>query len=93
MLVEHVEQEHNRAPHERLSDREFRVLCLIGSGFSVKEIAAQLSLSSKSISTFRSRLLKKLRLSNNADIMRYVWKHALVDIDRPANGFSDSPTS
>ncbi len=58
-------------PHELLSDREFEVMKLIGNGKSVSEIAEQLSLSVATISTYRTRILEKVQLSSNADIIRY----------------------
>jgi len=65
-------------PHKMLSDREFEVLCLLGSGKTVSEIATRLCLSVKTISTYRARLLEKLDLANNAQIMKYVLEHGLV---------------
>jgi DNA-binding NarL/FixJ family response regulator len=65
------------APHESLSDREYRVLCMLGAGQSVKQIAAFLSLSSKTVSTYRTRLLKKLDLNTTAELIRYVVEHDL----------------
>lgn len=65
------------APHESLSDREYRVLCMLGSGQSIKEIAAVLSLSSKTVSTYRTRLLKKLKLETTAELIRYAVEHDL----------------
>jgi two-component system invasion response regulator UvrY len=64
-------------PHETLSNREYRVLLMIGTGLSVSEIAGILSLSVKTVSTYRSRVLEKLDLRNNADIIRYVIDHKL----------------
>ncbi len=68
----------DRLPHELLSDREYQVLCLLGSGRSVKEVAAALSLSPKTASTYRARLLEKMRLSTNADLVRYAAQHGLM---------------
>lgn len=65
-------------PHERLSDREFEVLCLLGSGRTVTEIANTLSLSVKTVSTYRVRLLEKLPATSNADLVRYVVAHGLM---------------
>ncbi len=67
-----------KAPHEDLSDREFEVLCLMGSGRSVTEVAATLSLSVKTVSTYRTRLLQKMAASSNADLVRYVATHGLL---------------
>jgi DNA-binding NarL/FixJ family response regulator len=68
----------NRAPHEQLSDREFEVLRALGSGMMVKEVAAQLRLSSKTVSTYRTRLLDKMGLKSKADLVRYVVAHNLL---------------
>lgn len=65
-------------PHETLSHREFQVLCLIGKGKTVSEIADELALSVKTVSTYRSRLLEKMGLGNNAQLMRYALEHRLV---------------
>ena len=58
-------------PHETLSDREYRVLVMIGSGKSVSEIANELTLSVKTVSTYRTRVLEKLNMRNNAELIRY----------------------
>lgn len=64
--------------HEELSPREMQILLSIASGKSVGEIAAQLSLSVKTVSTYRTRLLAKMGMETNADLMRYGIKHGLV---------------
>ena len=69
----------NKPPHETLSDREYQVMLMIASGKSVKEIAAELCLSVKTISTYRTRLLEKLGVENNADLLRYALRHGLTD--------------
>jgi two-component system invasion response regulator UvrY len=69
----------SKLPHETLSDREFQVLRLIASGKSVTEIAAELSLSSKTISTYRVRLLQKMNLKTNAEMMHYAMQNHLID--------------
>jgi two-component system invasion response regulator UvrY len=66
-------------PHEKLSDREYQVLCLIASGKPAKTIADELSLSVKTISTFRSRILKKMNLKNNSEITYYAIKRGLLE--------------
>ena len=66
-------------PHELLSDREFEVLGLFGSGKSVTEIAAHLTLSPKTVSTYKTRVLEKLKLKNGAALIRYTLEHGLVD--------------
>ena len=66
-------------PHKRLSDREFQVLCLIGSGKTVSEIAKELSLSVQTISTYRAHILEKMGLENNAQLTHYALQHQLVE--------------
>ena len=68
----------DKPPHEALSDREYQVMRLIASGKTVGEIAEELRLSVKTVSTFRARILKKLQLSNNADIIRYALTRGVV---------------
>jgi two-component system, NarL family, invasion response regulator UvrY len=63
--------------HEKLSNREYQVMLLIAAGKVPKEIGNELSLSAKTISTYRSRILEKLKLRNNAEIMRYVVERKL----------------
>jgi DNA-binding NarL/FixJ family response regulator len=62
----------------RLSDREYQVLYLFASGLCIKEIAGQLSLSGKTVSTYRGRLLEKLNLRSNAQLMRYAYKQGVM---------------
>ena len=64
-------------PHQNLSERELGILRLIGAGRSLKEIAAMLELSVKSVSTYRSRVLEKMSMSTNADLIRYVIENQL----------------
>ncbi|MGE5256866.1 MAG: response regulator [Hyphomicrobiales bacterium] len=66
-------------PHEALSDREYQVLCMIASGKTVKEIAGQLSLSEKTISTYRARILEKMDMKSSAELTHYAIKFNLVD--------------
>jgi len=66
-------------PHASLSDREFEVLRLIASGLSVGDIAGRLSLSVKTVSTYRARILDKMRMKNNAELMQYVLANRLLD--------------
>jgi two-component system invasion response regulator UvrY len=68
-----------KAPHERLSDREFLVFRMIGSGKTVGEIARELSLSVKTISTYRARLLEKMDLKNNSELTHYAVQNSLAD--------------
>ena len=67
----------HKDPHEALSNREYQVMLLIAAGKAPKEIASELSLSAKTISTYRSRVLEKLHLKNNAEIMLYVVERKL----------------
>lgn len=64
--------------HEMLSDREFDVLKLLASGKSISEIALQLSLSSTTVSTYRSRIMEKMNLRNNAELTRYAIENNLI---------------
>ena len=68
-----------KLPHEQLSDRELEVLCLIASGRTVGEIAGSLSLSDKTISTYRRRILDKMQMSTNAELTHYAIKNGLVE--------------
>ena len=65
--------------HELLSDREFQVLRMLASGKTVKEMAEELSLSIKTVSTYRGRILEKTGLKTNADLIRYALEAQLVD--------------
>jgi DNA-binding NarL/FixJ family response regulator len=78
-LATYVSTDSQKPPQELLSDREFQVLRLIASGKIVSEIARELSLSVKTISTYRTRILEKMGLRNNAELMHYAIQHNLVD--------------
>lgn len=69
------------SPHLILSNREYHVACLIASGKSLKEIALELVLSDKTISTYRSRILNKMNFKTNAELINYAIKHKMVNID------------
>ena len=69
----------DQLPHQTLSDREFQVLRMIGSGKTVSEIAEELTLSVKTVSTYRSRILEKMNLHTNAELTRYSFEHKLVE--------------
>jgi two-component system invasion response regulator UvrY len=73
-LLQNIE----RPPHESLSDREYKVMCLIASGKTVTEIAGELSLSIKTISTYRARVLGKMKMRNNAELTHYAIRNHLV---------------
>jgi DNA-binding NarL/FixJ family response regulator len=66
-------------PHENLSDREYEVMCMIALGKAVKEIAEELSLSSKTISAHRAHILEKLKIKNNSQLIHYAMKNKLVN--------------
>ena len=66
-------------PHERLSDREYQVLRMIGRGKTVSEIAAELSLSVKTVSTYRARVLVKMDMRTNAELTHYAVRHGLAE--------------
>jgi two-component system invasion response regulator UvrY len=77
-LAAEITRTDDRPPHETLSDREFQVLIKLASGQTVSQIAAELTLSVKTVSTYRSRILDKMQLQTNADLMRYAMRHQLV---------------
>ena len=77
-LVTYVENSSQRPLHETLSDREMEILVLIGSGKGVSDIAQELNLSIKTVSTYRSRILLKLNMETNAQLIRYSLQHGLV---------------
>jgi len=74
-----LEHDTMRPLHETLSDREYQVLCMIAAGKRVKEIADELCLSIKTISTYRSRILEKMDMKNNAELTHYAIKEGLVE--------------
>lgn len=77
-LAVFIEHEQTGPPHERLSDREFEVLRKLAMGKTVSEIAEELTLSVKTISTYRTRVLDKMRMSTNADLTRYALENQLM---------------
>ena len=74
-----LDTEAEKLPHELLSNREYQVMCMIASGKTTTEIARELMLSVKTVSTYRSRILSKMRLKNNMELIHYAIKHRLVD--------------
>jgi DNA-binding NarL/FixJ family response regulator len=68
-----------KAPHERLSDREFLILRMIASGKQVSQIARELSLGISTVSTYRARILDKMDMQNNAELTHYALQKELVD--------------
>jgi len=77
-LVFHLEVDTEKPLHETLSDREYQVLCKIGSGNTISDIADEMSLSVKTISTYRSRILEKMDMKSNAELTYYAIKNELV---------------
>ena len=74
-----IDENEDKKPHEKLSVREFQVMCMLASGRTVKEIAKKLFLSVKTISTHRSRILEKTGMKNNAEIIHYAVKEGLIN--------------
>jgi DNA-binding NarL/FixJ family response regulator len=73
-----LDSDAERPIQETLSDREFQVLCMIASGKTAREIAGELALSVKTVSTYRSRILEKMRMKSNAELTHYAIKNKLV---------------
>lgn len=80
-LADLVLGDNEKMPHELLSDREFQTLCMLASGKRLTDIANVLSLSVTTVSVYRTRLLEKMKLNNNAELTRYVMNHNLFDLD------------
>jgi len=80
-LATYVALDTERLPHEKLSDREYQTLCMLASGKRLTDIAHALSLSVKTVSVYRARLLEKMKLANNAELTFYVMSNRLVDMN------------
>ncbi|SAK44584.1 response regulator protein [Caballeronia temeraria] len=80
-LATYVSLDTERLPHEKLSDREYQTLCMLASGKRLTDIAIALSLSVKTVSVYRARLLEKMKLANNAELTFYVMSNRLVDMN------------
>jgi DNA-binding NarL/FixJ family response regulator len=78
-LVTSIQPDRAQRPHEALSDREYQVLRMIASGLTVSQVAARLSLSVKTVSTYRARVLEKMNMKTTAELMHYGIQHNLVD--------------
>lgn len=78
LLYREMNNKNQELPHLTLSDREYEVFLAIGEGKANNQIASQLSLSAKTISTYRSRILTKLNMDNNSDIIKYILLHNLI---------------
>ena len=68
----------DRPPHENLSNREFQILCMIARGKSLKSIADELCVGEKTVSTYRSRIMEKMKMSTNYDLICYASEHHLI---------------
>jgi len=77
-LAVFIEDKTTRPPHEKLSDREFEVLRMLALGKTVTEVAEELLLSVKTVSTYRSRVLEKMKMKSNADLTRYALQNELM---------------
>jgi two-component system, NarL family, invasion response regulator UvrY len=78
-LVNSFEKDNNKLPHEKLSDREFQILCMIAQGAKVKEIAEKLFLSPATVATYRARVMEKMQLKSNVDMTNYVLRNNLIE--------------
>lgn len=78
-LAVFIEDDNTRAPHERLSDREFQILRMLALGKTVTEVADELLLSVKTVSTYRSRVLEKMKMTTNAELTRYALQSGLIN--------------
>jgi two-component system, NarL family, invasion response regulator UvrY len=78
LLVNDLDTDANQPIHSQLSEREFQIFCKIAVGKSVSDIAEELCLSVKTVSTYRSRVLEKMSFANNADITSYALRNGLM---------------
>ena len=78
-LANGLSQGYQELLHQTLSNREYQTLCLMASGKSLSEMAETLSLSAKTVSVYRARLLEKMKLKNNAEAVRYAIKNHLIE--------------
>lgn len=85
-LADYVSFDSDQLPHEKLSDREYQTLCMLASGKRLTDIAHALSLSVKTVSVYRTRLLEKMKLRNNAELTFYVMSNRLVDLNPAMTG-------
>lgn len=77
-LALNLDVETKQEPHELLSDREYQVMCMLASGKSLTEISVSLSISVKTVSTYRSRVLEKMKLRNNSELTSYAIEYQLI---------------
>jgi DNA-binding NarL/FixJ family response regulator len=76
-LVSHLDA-FDKPPHENLSDREFQILCMIAQGKSLKNIADELCIGEKTVSTYRSRIMEKMKIGTNSGLTRYALENKLI---------------
>ena len=79
-LALEIKTNHDAEPHSQLSDREFQIFSMIVAGVSISGIADELSLSIKTVSTHKTRILQKMNLSGTTDLIRYAIRHQLVEL-------------
>lgn len=79
ILAFDIDHDTKKPPHETLSDREYQVMCLLASGKTASDVSRELSLSAKTISTYRTRILEKMKMKTNAELTHYAIKNRLVD--------------
>lgn len=78
-LVNDLQKDTAKPPHETLSDREFQVLCMMARGKTISEIAKELSLSVATVNTYRSRILEKMQMKTSAALVHYAIRNRLVE--------------
>jgi two-component system, NarL family, invasion response regulator UvrY len=78
-LLTEITSDIQKPLHETLSDREYQIMRMIASGKTMNEIADELSLSSKTVYTYRARILEKMEMKNNMELTHYATKHGLID--------------
>lgn len=78
-LASHLESDAGKPLHETLSNREYQVLCLIALGKTAKDLAAELDLSVNTVNTYRARILEKMKMTKNAELIRYALQQRLVE--------------
>jgi two-component system, NarL family, invasion response regulator UvrY len=78
-LAFELEVDTKKPPHKTLSDREFQVMCMIAKGRTIKNIAEELFLSPKTVSTYRSRILEKMKMKSNEELTHYAINNHLID--------------
>jgi len=77
-IIDHLDIDLDKPPHENLSDREYQVMCMIACGKKLKEISKELALSVKTVSTYRARILEKMGMKSNAEIIHYTIENGLL---------------